>query len=520
MVKFAALFFWGFILVAQLPLLQKAIWQNFSNYFYGWSILISIVSAVILIGWRWDWRLRLPQKQIEMGFLSAAILVILAAGIRNSAWLASFGFLLFAISFLLTHRERSTENSLVDHWPLFLLLVGFPRGGDQYVLDFVNRLTADSTTQLLRLAAIPHLRYDNTISIQGYRFYLDEQIPLGMTLPVFCSLAVVYSVARRRNWGESLFAFLASTVWYLVFEISVTLVAAMAKNWNVGDWTTGWSYFWLSLICLAFVALLFLSFERFWRTLLFPINEKSSDSKQTNPLVYYWNYLFDRRNLQTQSSGTDSLSRPRVLGLLLVFLVCCVTFILEFRIAMKNGFATKSSDGVQTSIWQPASTIFSNVVGDSEIVDHRLINKAINPAWGNYADVWTFYLTSRTTDLVITQKPGLVRDLNPIYIREGWKLIESKEVDTSNLEGSAQLKFVVSKFTNEAVESAILCFGGLNDAGVSVELRRDSASTIIQPCKFIHTWTRFSNKNSPVAAEPVVNDFLKVLQIVRKELGS
>ncbi len=511
--------FWCLVLLAQIPLLVYYFRYLTVLEIYGWIPLIVMATVVLLVAIRWDRKLSMPLRWPGVSLVGLGLVAAVIAAVEYG-WFAIIGLVLTTAGFLAAHHDRQ-GRSLLTIAPPLIALIRPPLGSSETILQWFAEQVNSFSCQIMRLLEIPYLQYGPAIAIPGSRIYVDDQIQTLWSWPAFMAAALIYGACRRRGWAEALLNALSAVFWCFVFHCGFVVSVAYARNaWDVnlmeGAYLLGTQLIWL----LA-TALLFLSAERGFRCVLFPIEDGADDSRQANPLVVWWNALLDRSRSERSSEEASTSSKRAsrliagaigavaVLGLATI----CVQAAQVPRVASA---ITKDVVDIQ---WQPAAKMFDGIWGQQNAGDHRVVNSHFRSQWGTHADVWTYYLPGRTTEVVVTLAPARWRELAAVYAGSGWTVAEQRQTLTAESDAGEPCT-MVEVTLRRGEEYGKLIYSATRPDGKSYALPGSADHDARARCVMVQTFSRFLQPPKQETTQQLASEFALVFSAVVEQLLS
>lgn len=233
----------GFLaVVAHAPLVLAHVHRLSSQPQYQCFPLI--LAGAGLLAWRVKPEIRCvaPSSRCLTGLISVAWLTLASAVILSSAWLGMLAALLLVCACGYTRGGSGYVKSYWQAGLMFCLLFPPPLGLDQRLVANMQRLAAYSSSAMLDLLEIPHVRHGNVIETVN-RNLLVEQACSGidsLVTAVSCTLFFILWTNRPRLHSGLLL--LGTVGWVLMANIvRITLVAYLDASGGI-DVATGWRH--------------------------------------------------------------------------------------------------------------------------------------------------------------------------------------------------------------------------------------------------------------------------------------
>ncbi len=247
--------------------------------------------------------------------------------LHSTVGLHFFGFASFSWALLKSHHEKGEigTKTLLSVWPICWTIFRLPRSLQDALNEFVSTGIIEFCDSLLKLLRLPHVVYDSAIGLTNHRVYVGDTIAELFPWGLFLTLALIHTAIFKRNWVESLFNGVTSFVCWIIFGATWILADAYSHfRWDL-DTESLWVRVLLAGVTLLFTAAIFLSWERFWRVVFFPIQDKEDGSMVANPAIEIFNRIF--AGVVSRSSKLRSaVTVPEFgLGLPLVIVFALVT---------------------------------------------------------------------------------------------------------------------------------------------------------------------------------------------------
>ena len=96
------------------------------------------------------------------------------AGLLNSYWLAGVAALIGLAAVILAVGGGSLFKRLLPVWLYLWLALPLPLGQDNLLVRALQPITTETSSRLLDMAGVPHVREGNLITISGKRLFVDE----------------------------------------------------------------------------------------------------------------------------------------------------------------------------------------------------------------------------------------------------------------------------------------------------------------------------------------------------------
>lgn len=401
--------FWLIVLIALAPSMLGYLRRLWGDSIYHWLPLACLTLGSVVVLLRWDRNLRIPSSYGSISALACAATCGCVLAFFHWTWFAFPCFLMATASFALSNTDRSAKPLTSSCW-FVIALLSLPLGMMDQVLLFSHELIRTLSINLLKWQAIPHVDLIASIGFPSGRLYVEDQLQSWLSLPLFFSLAMLYSSVFKRSILVTGCNMALSYVTFILFHVGlVTLVGAFDISLR-----PCWHWWQATLSLGALSALFFVSAERGFRCLLAPISDEIGGSQQINPIVAAWNYLqgFDAYRSQARKRN-QSLSLSRSLP---------IAFILSGILLLSQVFVVPPSLASATAT-QPAVSRekFKDILSTESIVDYRQVTRVVLPEQGVVSDVWTTYLPSRTTQFSLLYEPMPRGNLAHLYTNSGWR---------------------------------------------------------------------------------------------------
>jgi exosortase len=270
------------LLVGHLPLLIVHFHNLFQHRPHYEFVPFLLVAAAIL-AWK-----RRPVELTPVGrgawltgwaTLACSMALLAGATLVHSPWLAAVSSILSCGGLVLITTGRRGVAELLPVWLLLWLTVPPPFLLDRELIQFLQTLTSESSSQLMQWLGILHFRAGNVFRLPGQMLFVAEACSGVHSQLILIAAAALLGVGRRRSLVHVVCLMLAALFWSIVANVArVTIVVAgVSRGWPLAE---GWPHELLgyALVLLGFLAIL--STDVLLRMLLAPLPPLATDESE------------------------------------------------------------------------------------------------------------------------------------------------------------------------------------------------------------------------------------------------
>ncbi len=282
----------------------------------SWKVVLWILMAAFytiaafgIIGHRWDFVCRMPGGWWKILWMVIPFGLVTLGWISSQSLLLTAGWSLGVGNFLLFQQEKTSQRSLFYLWPMTWIVIRWPDVIDQRLIEWAMNCSSQIASLALDQLGVTYRLWQSELETEfgslSIRSLMFEDAPWLW----LCGLGALYVCWKSQSiWSIPLSATMA-VLWTIVaYAMQLAWI-----GWNVAaESDLKWSEpaqaaisLALGLVCLS----LFISTEHLWSSLLAPIDDGESISKE-NPLVLFWNRRIANFNgKSTQRSSIESARR-------------------------------------------------------------------------------------------------------------------------------------------------------------------------------------------------------------------
>lgn len=250
-----------------------------------------VVGFLALVWWRWrraPMALQVNFGLFDAGLLALSVAVFGAASSLNSPWLGTLSLILVA-AVLLRQLPCAEHTSYFGPWALLLLLLPFPLGLDQSLIEFMQTFATQSSSRLLDLMGVNHLMSGNILELPGKELFVDEACSGIQSLFAMLTCVALFAAWTHRPAVLTLPLLLSAVVMCGVVNIVRIVVVVHGEQAGL-PLATGWAHEALGVVMFVFALGLVYCSEGFLLFLLAPIINPATGTPD-NRVARHWNNL-------------------------------------------------------------------------------------------------------------------------------------------------------------------------------------------------------------------------------------
>lgn len=542
-------------ILAQLPMLLL--------YFRNLSIEkphyqtapIAFIATLAIAYFRWPKEAKMPFHRSVLSDLLLVLGVVFAIFCVLCVWpAAGAGSIMLLIASLLARTvDKATLKSL---WPASLPMFVFltlPAGTDIQLITWLQRVSANCTSQLLDLYGLGHYMNGTVIQVPGREHYGIEAACSGVqSFFTLMFIAVLFVVVYRRPLFRGLLLIASAVFWALFMNtVRIFLIPVLDQiDINVAH---GFPHALLGWGTLAVGVLLLLSTDQFMTFLFGPVDPEVGRSGPFGKLITKaWNGLISGESEEESNKKRKKKVRKPIThaGKLAIWGLCGVLVLsgLWSSYDVAYGF-TAAPDHVNFFDSKAIQSFEENDLPEkidqwTAIKDgHAIHIRERGSDIGNRSDQWRYKGSNFSATVSVDQPfPGW-HELTSCYVNTGWNRLErERKGDVLNQDadesGAGDWPYVVAHFKRETGEQGFLVFALFNSYGepvmppatwnrlsmwfyqgiqnrVSNRVRRslfDSSTYQIQT--FV---TSFGDELEEATEKEIESHFLKIRKILREK---
>lgn len=284
----------------------------------GLVLIIPWVLSWALIAWRTAPGMQPPTGWRCMCLLGMGAAASLGSLIPGCMLLGGVSYFFLGLSFLISQRDRNSEERLSALWPVLAVVVVLPGLVREQVSVLLRSLSFEFSGNLLDSLAVQYESSGFRISTPSDSLLLDTLWNSWASWPAAVSMALLFCGWMRRSSlvAVSITMLLALST-CLMLQTAAIVSRFSLGQWAVVDFSVEANWIICQAVCWAVGILMFLSADRLIQFFFYPIGSKYLAS-QANPWVTLWNRTFARRR---PSRSPAPASRWQALSLVLI-LVC------------------------------------------------------------------------------------------------------------------------------------------------------------------------------------------------------
>ncbi len=253
-------------------------------------------------------------------FLAVDLLLLLAAVVKLSPWLAVAALVCGLTGLSLAVRERSYTCSMLAMSFLPLLTLRIPLNYDDRLIHWLQQQTTKLASAIGHRIGLEHYTEGNTLAVPGKHFLVEEACSGVNSLFTIMFIAAFVVAARRRSVIHGLLLIAAG---FVVAALMNTLrVLSVIVAWDVArvDLAVGWIHDLLGYVVLILAAAFLMSADAFfdWLTQRIPdVKRPGAMSIYRNPLIRLWNLTLATATTQTKATSLTGVPISKRFGLAL-----------------------------------------------------------------------------------------------------------------------------------------------------------------------------------------------------------
>jgi exosortase/archaeosortase family protein len=369
--------------------------------------------------------------------------------------------------------DSETGGSQVAISLLFLICIIPPFGLDNWLITWLQQVSARITSQLLDLVGYAHYMPGTVIEAPGSKgFGIEEACSGVQSFFTLLFVALLYVVYYRRPWFRASLL-LASVAFWSVFmntmRIFVIPIAERVADW---DLSKDLAHDILGYTALIIGMLLLYSTDQFLLFLFGPAEDFSDDAGGlSRSVTRFWNRFASGASQENRRKKTKkSLNQSAFVVLWAIAGLLAVGGLFS----LTDVYKSLNTPGLKVQFFD--SSVLVPLEKDAipaEIEDWRQVNytyqdRSRGSDLGQYSDTWIFVapkfgLATASLDQAF---PGW-HELTTCYKNQGWELIDRK-VFAGTREGSdVRWPYVEAEFRNKLGQHGFLVFSlfdGMGDA--------------------------------------------------------
>lgn len=242
--------------VAPLVVLQAIhLWErpHFQFFPLAWLAFGYFIYAEGAIGWSTNlWR-----QWVGVGIWAVGLTAVVVAAFFFSPWIGQAAAILCISGWGLL-RLDAVQMFRWLAWTLLLwITLPMPGNLDAEVVNGLQRLSAQSASQLLDLMGVLHLPQGTTLEIRSRQLFVDEACSGIDSLYSLIAISLLMMVWQRRPLVVGLFTLLTVPMWaWLGNVLRLLLIVVLLDRWQI-DLSEGWPHtvlgiatFAVSSVCL------------------------------------------------------------------------------------------------------------------------------------------------------------------------------------------------------------------------------------------------------------------------------
>ncbi len=218
--------------------------------------------------------------------MAISTLALLGASIVNSPWVGAFSMiLLFGAALWELNRRWPIQNAL-GIWMLSLLLLPLPFNLDRDLIQRLQLVSAQFSSQCLDWLKIPHVMSGVILQLTQKELFVDEACSGIVSLISITACGAILAVWKNRAGLHSICLLGSGLVWAtLMNTVRICLIGVALHKWNI-DLSEGWMHDVLGLTLFLGTFLLLLSTDLLLEVFLGTI---PNDSQSV--FVRLWNFV-------------------------------------------------------------------------------------------------------------------------------------------------------------------------------------------------------------------------------------
>lgn len=239
------------VVIAPLVVLQAIhLWErpHFQFFPLAWLAVGYFIYTEGAIGWSANlWR-----QWLGVGVWAVGVMAVVAAAFFFSPWIGQAAAILCISGWGLL-RLDTVQMFRWLAWTLLLwITLPMPGNLDAEVVNGLQRLSAQSASQLLDLMGILHLPQGTTLEIRSRQLFVDEACSGIDSLYSLIAISLLMMVWQRRPLVVGLFTLLTVPLWaWLGNVLRLLLIVVLLDRWQI-DLSQGWPHTGLGIATFAF----------------------------------------------------------------------------------------------------------------------------------------------------------------------------------------------------------------------------------------------------------------------------
>ncbi|MEM7785223.1 MAG: exosortase U [Planctomycetota bacterium] len=519
---------YGLAVLAQLPMLLlyfRGLLDRPHYQPFGFAIVATAGLAML----RWPFEIQPAFRQSITSFfllflgLASAFFSLLFV----EPWFSALSFMLLISSLLASTNDKDAEGTL---WPCSLPLYVYlilPNQLDFTLITRLQQYSAVYTSRMLDLLGLGHHMDGTLIKVPGVQEYGIEQACSGVqSFFTLLLVAVVFIVMSRRiqmpgilGWfvgllmamvcyilhafvippgavNQLLFGLMIGLIFYAFVGFRAALLIMSAVFWAIFmntirimviplseyilkiDLSHGISHDILGYVVLTLGILLLFSTDQFIFFLFGPVDSGATQgsSAMVRMVNRFWNSVLAGESSDSESPGHRRRSQnPSKAGLAVIWAIGILMTAMGLWQLSDVRASLNAEQKMLVRFFDSDPTIdfvredLAKTYEDWERLDHETTDRTRGSDLGQRSDTWRFQSPSVSTHFSVDQPfPGW-HELTTCYKNVGWKLVERKVVQPSQILDSqpdeSDWAYIEARFERNTGEKGYLLFSLFDSFG-------------------------------------------------------
>jgi exosortase len=353
------------------------------------------------------------------GLLSFAWLVLVAAELLNSGYLAAVAALFFVLAVMWTAGGFTLVRQLLPAWLFLWLIIPPPFGLDNVLVLALQRLTSQWSSSLLDQFHVFHVIAGNVVEVGGQRLLVDEACAGINSLFSVLTCAIFYVLFMRTGPIRAVLLVLSSISWVLLANVVRVFLVAFFASRGYPELAKGWRHDALGYALFAVALILIWSTDRL---LMFvtPLRWRTRDAAKTEAPTAPEETDRAAGLAGLRASWMTSWVVSAAFGLLLIGHLAFYTLALSQR-SLKSD--TANVDKIKKS------TLPDKFDG-WRLEKFDTVTRDTGSAYGEFSKVWFFVGDSQGATIALDYPFGYWHDLPVCYEGQGWEVDKQADLVT------------------------------------------------------------------------------------------